>query len=146
MPKMKCVNVFQIVQLELHETAAALLVACNAFLHRKKTWWIQHDVCYSVQAPALTLLLPLDSIGACGHRSRSLHIPPHGCSRRHILHSIYSFYQVCSTMLCSWFNSNYMLVLCQTQIGLMRVMCRLDLLVDCALQMGCPSYTNGVPK
>ncbi|KAL0037338.1 hypothetical protein WJX79_002876 [Trebouxia sp. C0005] len=45
------------------------------------------------KAPALTLLLPLDSIGACGHRSRSLHIPPHGCSRRHILHSIYSFYQ-----------------------------------------------------
>ncbi|DBA82718.1 TPA: hypothetical protein ACH3X1_006950 [Trebouxia sp. C0004] len=45
------------------------------------------------KAPALTLLLPLDSIGACGHRSRSLHIPPCGCSRRHMLHSIYSFYQ-----------------------------------------------------
>lgn len=49
-----------------------------------------------VQAPALTLLMPLDSLGVCGHGSRSLPVPPHGCTRQHLLHSIYNFYQVSS--------------------------------------------------
>ena len=46
-----------------------------------------------MQAPALTLLMPLDSLGVCGHGSRSLPVPPHGCTRQQLLHSIYSFYQ-----------------------------------------------------
>ena len=47
-----------------------------------------------MQAPALTLLMPLDSFGICGHGSRSLAVPPHGCTRQQLLHNIYSFYQV----------------------------------------------------
>ena len=47
-----------------------------------------------MQAPALTLLLPLDRVGACGHCSRSLHVPLRGCTRQQLLYSIYEFYQV----------------------------------------------------
>ncbi|KAL0052588.1 hypothetical protein WJX82_004383 [Trebouxia sp. C0006] len=72
-------------------SAAALTKASDGLPGRQLQEADWQEIVY--KAPALTLLLPLDSVGACGHRSRSLHIPPHGCSRRHILHSIYSFYQ-----------------------------------------------------
>ena len=52
----------------------------------------------NMQAPALTVLMPLDSLGVCGHGSCSLAVPPHGCTRQQLLHSIYSFYQVSSVL------------------------------------------------
>lgn len=65
--------------------------------------------CFDVQAPALTVLLPLDSMGACGHCSRRLQIHPQGCSRHQLLHSIHSFYQV-------WYQAVLLLVPCSARL------------------------------
>ncbi|KAK9811392.1 hypothetical protein WJX72_003160 [[Myrmecia] bisecta] len=45
------------------------------------------------KAPSLTLLLPLDRKGECGHETRTLAVASKGLTRRALLHHIFQFYQ-----------------------------------------------------